>query len=437
MLALCCHAEPPAMSSEQRPRPPQSALSGAHGSPPLLRPAQAHAAPSKVARFRPEPPPAGRDTPGAGAARPGRSEPRQIVVMVGGDVNLGRACGQRILANPAHDPFGGIAGLWATADLRVVNLESVLSDQGGETVSPTNRFAFTGPPDGARTLSRAHVDVVSLANNHAWDYGLEALLATLRYLDDAGVERVGGGANLEEAERAWSGTRHGLRLAIVAGTGTWNQGELDKHPGRAHVASGEERRMVARVGIARRENDFVLASYHGGAEYSLVPPARTRQLARAAIHAGADAFVVHHPHVPQGVGFIDGKPVLYSLGNLVFRHLPEKPWTNVGLLAQITFSKEGAPALRLCPVSVGDYLPQAMDGPEQRARLVELRRRLLELSQPLGPVVFGSPDDQGCFGVAPNGVPASRSGAPASRESSHGHPAAHSEKIRMNHLTSE
>ena len=100
---------------------------------------------------------------------------------------MGRSCGKRLLSKPDYDPFLGVARLWADADLRFVNLESGLSEQHGETQSPLHGLVFTGPPAGAEALLRARVDVVSTANNHAWDYARRGFFETLENLDRVGV----------------------------------------------------------------------------------------------------------------------------------------------------------------------------------------------------------------------------------------------------------
>ena len=125
----------------------------------------------------------------AGSEPAGKAD--KLVILAGGDVNLGRSCGQRILKDPSYNPFSELGPLFSSADLRFVNLESQLSDQGGETQSRINRLIFTGPPGGADVLKNAGIDLVSLANNHAWDYGKKAFLETLSNLEHAGVPFVG------------------------------------------------------------------------------------------------------------------------------------------------------------------------------------------------------------------------------------------------------
>jgi hypothetical protein len=115
----------------------------------------------------------------------------KLVLLAGGDVALGRGLGQRILKKPELDPFAGIAPLLKTADVRFVNLECQLSDQGGRTIHPQNHLVFTGPPGGADVLQRAGIDIVSVANNHLWDFGKQAFFETLHNLERVNVKYVG------------------------------------------------------------------------------------------------------------------------------------------------------------------------------------------------------------------------------------------------------
>jgi poly-gamma-glutamate synthesis protein (capsule biosynthesis protein) len=111
------------------------------------------------------------------------SDPNTLVVVAGGDVSFGRECGQELLADANYNPLEPLAPVLDSADLRLVNLESTLTDQGGLTQSPKNRLIFTGPPEGALSLARAGIDVVSVANNHAWDFHEAGFRETLGYLD--------------------------------------------------------------------------------------------------------------------------------------------------------------------------------------------------------------------------------------------------------------
>ncbi|HEY3498363.1 MAG TPA: CapA family protein, partial [Polyangiaceae bacterium] len=212
--------------------------------------------------------------------------PGPLVIVAGGDVNFGRECGQAILADVRYDPFRFMAPLWRDADLRFVNLESQLSDQKGETQSPRNRLIFTGPPDGGLTLAQAGIQIVSTANNHAWDYGRGALFETLDNLARAGVKSVGTGRTLAAAYEPAVLEVRGRRIAVFAVTQIWNAGDIETHDGRHYVAWARLPRLKKALERARRDYDVVLFSYHGGAEYIDTPMAMTRRFVDAIAKSG-------------------------------------------------------------------------------------------------------------------------------------------------------
>jgi poly-gamma-glutamate capsule biosynthesis protein CapA/YwtB (metallophosphatase superfamily) len=355
-----------------------------------------------------EPPAAPPETARPAVAAP----PQTLVVFAGGDVNFGRECGQAILKDPGYDPFAAVASVWAEADLRFANLESQLSDQGGETQSPRHRLIFTGPPGGADVLSRAKIHVVSTANNHAWDYGQKALFETLANLRRAGVAHAGTGETLDAAYRPAVFAIKGWSIAIFAVTHIWNYGHIHEHQGKDHVAWARYDAFKAQFQRARREHDLVLVSYHGGEEYIDAPVTRAREFVKTMMRAGADAFIGHHPHVPQGVGWVKGKPVFYSLGNFVFAGHDDKPWTKVGFLAKLVFSRGNEPGARIdveafaCPYRLDGHLPKPLSGAGESERARDFQRHLKLISTAVGGSELGDPDELGCFRVSPRETPA-------------------------------
>ncbi|MRG95468.1 CapA family protein [Polyangium spumosum] len=357
----------------------------------------------------PATPPGAGDDAGADAsdAAPdtGPEKPAFVTVFAAGDVSFGRLVGQILLREPERALFASMDDLLRAADVRFVNLEGPISDQGRETVSPENNLVFNGPPASADVLARAGIDVVSTANNHAWDYGKSAMLETLDHLDRAKVLHAGTGATLEKAFEPAIVTRRGLRLAFLAVTDVWNQGVLSRHPGRAHVASADREALVRAVKSLREKGDVdaILVSYHGGEEYREDPLPRTRALAEAVIDAGADAFLGHHPHVVQGVTFHAGKPIVYSLGNLLMRMHSGHPWTEMGLSVKLELEKGAPPRLFVCPFRIHgiDPIPLARD-PRRKAYESHFFGRFRALSRRVGDAAIGPASADGCAPVAPS-----------------------------------
>ena len=319
-------------------------------------------------------------------------------------MNLGRGLGQRILQDPSCDPFRAIAPLWSAADLRFANLESQLSDQKGMTVKPDNWLVFTGPPAGADVLARAGIHLVSTANNHMWDFGYRALVETHGHLDRVGIAHAGSSLEPEGMYRPAVLKVKGWSVALFAVTQIWNQGPIEKHRGRFHVAWADVGRLREPIEKARRENDVVLVSYHGGGEYMDETVRWTRDFVAGVMALGVDAVLGHHPHVPQGVGWHGGRPVFYSLGNLVFAP-NEHRWTSAGMLARLTFRRDRPMQTEACPFRFRSYEPTALDRPEDRVFVSVFRSHLKSISLGVGGTELGEPGSLGCMTLTPKIAP--------------------------------
>jgi len=328
-----------------------------------------------------------------------------MVILAAGDVEMGRAMGQKLLREPAFNPFTTVASLLSNADVRFANLEGPLSEQGGETTSRSNGLIFTGPPVGADALARGGFTVVSTANNHAWDYGERALGETIANLDRVGVRHAGTGSTLEEAWRpavVEVGARH---VAFIAATDVWNFGPLAAHPASAHVAAADPDEIARAVTAARALPgvDAVIASVHGGYEYVDTPSPRMVAIAHAAIDAGASAFVGHHPHVIQGVEWYRGRPVFYSLGNLLMQMHKDHEWTGWGLFARIVLEPGGdVSRADACPYRIFGLAPLPLAGDPAAAALQGVFfAHLRAVSAAVGRVKIATPADDGCARIDP------------------------------------
>jgi poly-gamma-glutamate synthesis protein (capsule biosynthesis protein) len=334
-----------------------------------------------------------------------------VTLAFGGDVNLGRDVGQRLLAVPGYEPLRGVRPYLADAALAFVNLESPLSEQGGETRHPTQRNVFTGPPVGARALRLAGVDVASVANNHAWDYGYDGFVQTLNGLRAAGVASVGGASSPGQAYRPTVLDAGGWSIAMLAATDPWNPGELAEHEAAPFVGRRDGPELEEAIRRARRAHDLVVVSVHAGKEYSLFPRHADQRVLERLIDAGADVVVGHHPHVLQGVSWHRGRPILHSLGNLVFGVHRDHPWTGRGAIARVTVAEGERPSLALCPFTLVIDEPHRLVDVGMGDRVVEFREHLEAISEPLGGVRLGAADERGCFGVAPRAAEAEAGGA--------------------------
>jgi poly-gamma-glutamate capsule biosynthesis protein CapA/YwtB (metallophosphatase superfamily) len=235
---------------------------------------------------------------------------------------LDRSLGYHIARGDLAYPFAGVADLLRAADITVGNLESALGDIGDPVAKG---YPFRAPPAAAQSLALAGFDVLSLANNHAMDYGPQALLQGIALLQDQGISVVGAGENEAAARRAHIRQVNGIRLAFLGyvhvpvewrGFDTQSWTATETAPG---VAWGDPEGIATDVRAARQQADLVVVILHSGYEYVLQPSPPQVAAARAAIDAGAALVIGHHAHLLQGIEFYHGGVIAYGLGNFAFQ----------------------------------------------------------------------------------------------------------------------
>ncbi|WP_019430175.1 CapA family protein [Limnohabitans sp. Rim47] len=247
-------------------------------------------------------------------AQSGPSAGPTVSVVFAGDTVLDDAPGALIARG--GDPFAPFASVFAAADIRMTNLECVVATSGS---AGDKNFTFRAHPRVLPVL-KTHFDAVALANNHSGDFGREAFAEMLGLLDQAGLSQLGGGRNLSQAHTPWVVERKGLRIAFLSYNEFMPRSFEADHdaPG---VAWSEDEQVVDDIRNARQVHraDLVIPIMHWGWENERVANARQRQLARLMVEAGADAVIGGHPHVTQDIEHIQGKPVIYSVGNFVMK----------------------------------------------------------------------------------------------------------------------
>jgi hypothetical protein len=277
-------------------------------------------------------------------------------LIVGGDVMLGRSVGEQIQAGA--DPFAGIAPYLDAAPWKFVNLECVISDK-GETVAG-KRYSFRAPAQATAVLTSSRINAVGLANNHAGDFGSDALIDSIARLQESDIA-VLGAAKTEDLAYAphFFTTRDGQTAALFALT------DLEEDHSSANMARASNRdRMASAIAQARSHAQFVLCLMHWGEENSPRVTERQRELARWLVDHDVDAVVGCHSHCLQPLDFYHGRPIIYSLGNLVFDGAPSLASWNQGQLVEVAIGHRGVEgnAIRLIPLRLDARgFPQAED----------------------------------------------------------------------------
>lgn len=264
------------------------------------------------------------------------AEPVVSIAFVG-DIMLAEAPGKYV--KQGRDPFAPFAALLHSADIRVGNLECVISTLGSPEADKP--FTFRAHPRNL-TFLKQHFDALSLANNHTGDFGPFAFDQMLTLLEKNKIGYFGGGANLSKAHTPFIIERHGLKIALL-GYDEFFPRSFEADVDKPGVAWSEDEQVQFDIARARKEfhADLVIPMMHWGWEHEGLASPRQRQLARLMIDAGADAVVGSHPHVTQDIEHYQGKPIIYSLGNFIFDGFRSLD-NNTGWLLRMELDRQGA-----------------------------------------------------------------------------------------------
>ena len=253
------------------------------------------------------------------------AEEGRVVIDFAGDINFDD---RYAIMNTLRSRGGGISSCIDSAliertnkaDIFMINNEFPYSNRG--TPLQNKKFTFRARPETVSMLLDQGADIVSLANNHAYDHGPDALLDTFDTLDGAGIPYVGAGHDLKEAEKPVYFIAGGMKLAFVSATQIERslppdtKEATETEPGVLRTLDPEKFLGVIRE--AKENSDFVIVYVHWGSENVNSYEASQTELARAYVNEGADLIIGDHPHVLQGIEYMDDVPVFYSLGNYWF-----------------------------------------------------------------------------------------------------------------------
>ncbi|MDF2962907.1 MAG: poly-gamma-glutamate biosynthesis capsule formation protein [Paenibacillus sp.] len=289
-----------------------------------------------------------------------------------GDVIFASKVEDLLKKNGWDYPYHYVKDYLDKADITVANLETPISTRG---TPQSKEYVYRSSPEALPAFKAAGFDLVNTSNNHILDYGQDALLDTMDFLDKSGIKRVGTGRNSEEAYRHVIMEHNGIKVAflgfsrVVPSTG-WFAGK--QKPGLAETYS--TKLPLEAITKAREEADLVVVIAHWGVERKDRPVKEQTDLAHQYIDQGADLVVASHPHVLQGFEQYKGKWIAYSLGNFIFTTNNE-PATWESMILNATCTKERACELQMIPMLTKGAQPIRMTD-EDGAKLFDKMSRL-------------------------------------------------------------
>lgn len=315
--------------------------------------------------------PEGAEDQQTDAAQSEETEPEEVTLVFTGDIFLS----PYVLNNYDSAGIHGVVSDYLleemkTGDITVANEEFPFSTRGEQ--APDKQFTFRVDPSYVTALTDMGIDLVTLANNHALDYGTQALTDTFDTLDAAGIAYIGAGADKERAEEPWIFQAGQKKFGFLGASRvipevSWNI--ENQQPGM--LCTYDSKSLCEAIRTTKQQCDFVTVYVHWGIERENMPQEYQRQLAKEYIDAGADLVIGAHPHVLQGIEYYNGKPIVYSLGNYIFN---QEIASTVLLKAVVT--PENEITLQLLPAFSSGAKTQEMS--EEKA--AELYRFMEEIS---------------------------------------------------------
>ena len=254
----------------------------------------------------------------------------------------------------------------------MLNNEFTFTDRG--TPTPGKLYTFRSKTANVSFLKEMGADIVSLANNHSYDYGEVSLLDTLDTLKNADIPYAGAGENLAEAMEPYYLIANGMKLAFVAGT------QLEKYDnaetkGATETAAGTLRcvnpeNLLQSIRIAEENADFTILFIHWGTETQETIDWMQEEQVSLYTEAGVDLIIGAHPHVLQKIDYVDGVPVVYSLGNFWFNSKTR----DTGMI-KVTLKDKEIKELAFLPCLQSDCRTNLLSG-DEKGRVLQYMRSL-------------------------------------------------------------
>lgn len=298
-----------------------------------------------------------------------------VLLYFSGDVTFAEYFEQYV-QNRFEYPFAKLKW-FADADISMINLENPLTERGTKI---EKKYNYRAKPDYVQILLNSGIDIVTLANNHIYDYGESGIYDTIKHLDENNIYYVGAGRNQNEARHPVIFNIKGYKIAYFAYYGTQKHGE--SFPATEDSAGTALRNLdIIQEDLRRYRNkvDFITVNFHWGDEKADHPGQDQIYFAHKVIEGGADVIVGHHPHVLQGVEKYQNKIIAYSLGNFIFGG-NSRP-TEDSVILEIRITKSGEIDASVIPVRINLWQPFRLEGEEGEKVVNKVKELSMDFDQ--------------------------------------------------------
>ncbi|NMB06830.1 MAG: CapA family protein [Tissierellia bacterium] len=291
-------------------------------------------------------------------------EENTITISLAGDVMMDGSVRQQINKYGYDYPWEKVKDYFMESDLSIVNLETSITTRGNKW--PNKQFNFKSNPKNLDSMKSAGIDMVTLANNHVLDYSNQGFLDTIDHLKKKEIPYVGGGKNKKEALEGVIIDKKDVKIGVLAFSRVIPDVKWYANNNKAGIVGaydGYTKEMFKRIEEMKKEVDILILSFHWGVERSTKPRPQDIKIAKAAIEAGVDIVMGHHPHVLQGLEIYKGKPIFYSLGNFVFGG--KDTLTRTTMIGQVIIKDKELERVNLIPCTIANGRPIPVAGKDR------------------------------------------------------------------------
>jgi len=301
--------------------------------------------------------------------------PGQCTLLFTGDIHFHQVISNTI--DKGIDPLLYMHKILTEPDYTIGNLETVVSL--GGTIQPKT-YNFKAPPYMLKFLTNAGFDILSLANNHAMDYGADAMIEMLDWLNKYGLFFTGAGTNINQAAKPILIKKDNIKIGILC-FGFQKPPQLQALSNREGTAGLDWNYIEDSIIQLRPLVDFLILFIHWGWEYFEVPIPEQKYYGHRFIDSGADLIVGHHPHVIEGIEFYKKGVIFYSIGNFLFYQW-EKEKARTAIIVKCEITKTGntiLPSYFILPIyRLSNTLQPIIAGEPERKEILD---RLLNISR--------------------------------------------------------
>ncbi len=308
-----------------------------------------------------------------------------LKILFVGDVMLGRLVNEVLKEKPPAYPWGDTLPLLYDADVRLCNLECVLSDRGKPWSATPKVFHFRSDAKNIQTLQAAHIDAVSLANNHTLDFDYEGIFHMLNTLKESGIHYAGAGITLRDASSPAIWHVAGKTLGLIAFTDNEPAWEATgEQPGVWYVPiSLDDKRaeyLFEQVRRTKETVDMLIVSAHWGPNWGYDPPAEHIPFAHALVDAGADVIFGHSGHIVRGIEIYKEKPIIYCAGDFIDDYAVDEIERNdLGSIFVLETYDSTPSRLLLYPTIIQQFQARRAKNGERRAIVASIQKLSKEL----------------------------------------------------------